>query len=32
MQHRIVITYEAEAQEVTSPDMVRHILDTVEVP
>ena len=32
MQHRIVVTYEAEAQEVTSPDMVRHILDTVEVP
>jgi len=32
MQHRIVITYEAEAQQVTSPDMVRHILDTVEVP
>jgi len=32
MQHRIVVTYEAEAQEVTSADMVQHILDTVEVP
>ncbi|NBB74135.1 MAG: AAA domain-containing protein [Bacteroidetes bacterium] len=32
MRHRVVITYEAEAEEVTSADIVQQILDTVEVP
>ena len=30
--HRIIITYEAEAQEVTSRDIVQQILNHVEVP
>ena len=32
MRHRIVVTYEAEAERVTSVDLVDRILDTVEVP
>jgi MoxR-like ATPase len=32
MQHRIVITYEAEAEQVTPVDVVERILNTVEVP
>jgi MoxR-like ATPase len=32
MRHRIAITYEAEAEEVTSEDLLRRILETVEVP
>lgn len=32
MQHRIVITYEAEAEQVTPVDVVDRILNTVEVP
>ena len=32
MRHRIVVTYEAEAEQVTAVDIVERILDTVEVP
>jgi MoxR-like ATPase len=32
LQHRIVITYEAEAEQVTPVDIVERILNTVEVP
>ncbi|MEZ4702099.1 MAG: MoxR family ATPase [Rhodothermales bacterium] len=32
MRHRIAPTYEAEAEEVTSEDIVQRILDKVEVP
>jgi len=32
LRHRVAITYEAEAEEVTSEDIVQQILDTVEVP
>jgi len=32
LRHRILITYEAEAEEVTSEDIVTRILDAVEVP
>jgi MoxR-like ATPase len=32
LRHRIAITYEAEAEEVTSEDIIRRVLDTVEVP
>jgi MoxR-like ATPase len=32
LQHRIVLTYEAEAEEVTQADLVQRILDAVEVP
>jgi len=32
MRHRIGLTYEAEAEEVTSEDIVKKIFDTVEIP
>ena len=32
MQHRIALSYEAEAQGLTSSDIVKKILDSVEVP
>ena len=32
LQHRIVVTYEAEAQNLQATDMVQDILDAVEVP
>ncbi|MFB6249704.1 MAG: AAA family ATPase [Salinibacter sp.] len=32
MRHRIVVTYEAEAEQVAAVDIVDRILDTVEVP
>ncbi len=32
LRHRVIVTYEAEAEEMTSEDVVRRIFDTVEVP
>ena len=32
MRHRIAVSYEAEAEEITSDDLVQRILETVEVP
>jgi len=32
LRHRILLTYEAEAENLTSEDIVRQILDNVEVP
>ena len=32
LRHRVIVTYEAEAEEMTSDDIVRQILDNVEVP
>ncbi len=32
LRHRVIITYEAEAEEMTSEDVVQRILDNVEVP
>jgi MoxR-like ATPase len=32
LRHRVIITYEAEAEELTSEDIVQRILDCVEVP
>lgn len=32
LRHRIILTYEAEAEEITSEHIVRRIFDTVEVP
>jgi MoxR-like ATPase len=32
LRHRIIISYEAEAEEKTSEDVVQHVLDHVEVP
>ena len=32
LRHRVLITYEAEAEDVTPEDIVRRVLDSVEVP
>jgi len=32
LRHRIILTYEAEAQEKTSDDVIKTILDSIEVP
>lgn len=32
MRHRIITTYEAEAEEITSADLVQRLLDRIEVP
>ena len=32
LRHRVILTYEAEAEEMTSEDVVTRVLDTVEVP
>jgi MoxR-like ATPase len=32
LRHRIVISYEAEAEEITSADIVQRVLDQIEVP
>jgi len=32
LRHRVIPTYEAEAEETTSEEMVRQIFDTIEVP
>jgi MoxR-like ATPase len=32
LRHRIIVTYEAEAEEVTPEDLARRLLDKVEVP
>jgi MoxR-like ATPase len=32
LRHRVLVTYEAEAEEVTSEDVVTKVLNSVEVP
>ncbi|HKB16406.1 MAG TPA: ATPase, partial [Planctomycetota bacterium] len=32
LRHRVIVTYEAEAEGITSEDVVRRILDAVPVP
>lgn len=32
LRHRVIVTYEAEAEELTSEDIIKRIFDTVEVP
>ncbi len=32
MRHRVMLTYEAEAEELTSEDIIKTIFDTIEVP
>ena len=32
LRHRVILTYEAEAEEKTSEDIINHILQTVDVP
>ena len=32
LRHRVILTYEAEAEEMTSEDVIKEIFDRVEVP
>jgi MoxR-like ATPase len=32
LRHRIIVTYEAEAEEVAAEDIVRKIINKIEVP
>ena len=32
LRHRIIVTYEAEAEEISSEEIAQQILDQVEVP
>ena len=32
LRHRVIVTYEAEAEEMSSEDIVRRVLDHIEVP
>ena len=32
MRHRVIVTYEAEAEELSSEDIVKQVFDEVEVP
>jgi MoxR-like ATPase len=32
LRHRVILTYEAEAEELTTEDVVKQVLDTIEVP
>jgi len=32
LRHRIIVSYEAEAEDVTSEDIIEQLLDTIEVP
>jgi len=32
LRHRVRVTYEAEAENITSEDVIRKVLDTVPVP
>ncbi|MFQ5715916.1 MAG: ATPase, partial [Nitrospinales bacterium] len=32
LRHRIILSYEAEAENITSDDIIQKIFDTVEVP
>ena len=32
LRHRVLLTYEAEAEEITAEDIVRRVFEVVEVP
>jgi len=32
LRHRVILTYEAEAEEVTSEDIIRKLFEHIEVP
>ena len=32
LRHRVIVTYEAEAEEITSSDIIQQVLDQIEVP
>ncbi|MDP7036822.1 MAG: ATPase, partial [Candidatus Marinimicrobia bacterium] len=32
LRHRVILSYEAEAEEMTSEDIIQRLYDTVEIP
>jgi len=32
LRHRIIMTYEAEAEDITTDQIIGHVFDSVEVP
>ena len=32
LRHRVILTYEAEAEEITSEDIIKRLFEAVEVP
>jgi MoxR-like ATPase len=32
LRHRIIVSYEAEAEEITSEDVIKRVFDEIEVP
>ena len=32
LRHRVIVSYEAEAEEKTSEDIIKQVFDTIEVP
>jgi len=32
LRHRIILTYEAEAEELTSEEIIQRLFETIEVP
>jgi len=32
LRHRIILTYEAEAEELTTEDIIQRLFDSIEVP
>jgi MoxR-like ATPase len=32
LRHRVILTYEAEAEELTSEQVVQRVFDTIQVP
>jgi MoxR-like ATPase len=32
LRHRVIVSYEAEAEEITSEEVVKRVFDSVEVP
>ena len=32
LRHRIILSYEAEAEDVATEDIIKHVFDSVEVP
>ena len=32
LRHRVIVTYEAEAEDLTSEDIVKKVFDEIEVP
>jgi len=32
LRHRVILTYEAEAEEMTSEDVIQRLFDSIEIP